>query len=132
MRSYLAPLALALVLAASPAHARPHHQRHHHRAVNINEPGQPSASAGIQWCGCWLRLRFGIAEAGLNLARAWASIGEAVRGPAAGVVAVWPHHVGLITENLGGGLIRLLSGNDGNAVRERVRSTRGIIAYRKV
>ncbi|WP_315734146.1 hypothetical protein [Bradyrhizobium sp. SZCCHNR1093] len=132
MRSSLAALALALVLAASPAHARPHHHRHHHRAANVNEPGQPSACAGIQWCGCWLRLHLGIGDARLNLARAWASIGEAVRGPAAGVVAVWPHHVGLITENLGGGLIRLLSGNDGNAVRERVRSTRGIIAYRKV
>lgn len=130
----LGAAALALALASSPALARPHHHRHahHHRRGNISEPGQPAACAGIQWCGCWLRLHFGIGDARLNLARAWASIGEAVAGPAAGVVAVWPHHVGLITENLGGGMIRLLSGNDGNAVRERVRSTRGVIAYRKV
>jgi hypothetical protein len=77
-------------------------------------------------------LRLGVGDARLNLARAWAGVGSAASGPGAGVVAVWRHHVGIITENLGGGLIRLLSGNDGNAVRERVRSTRGIIAYRKV
>jgi hypothetical protein len=123
--------ALALALASPPALARPHYH-HHRRHGNVGEAGQPAPCNGIAWCGCWLRLHFGIADARLNLARAWASIGEAVGGPAAGVVAVWPHHVGLITENLGGGMIRLLSGNDGNAVRERVRSTRGIIAYRKV
>ncbi|MGC2776499.1 MAG: hypothetical protein WA418_12800 [Bradyrhizobium sp.] len=79
-----------------------------------------------------MRLHLGIDDVRLNLARAWSRIGEAESGPAPGVIAVWPHHVGLITEHLGGGLIRLLSGNDGNAVRERVRSTRGAIAYRKV
>ncbi|WP_316234955.1 MULTISPECIES: hypothetical protein [unclassified Bradyrhizobium] len=131
MRSYLAALALALALASSPALARPHH-RHHHRHHIAATPGRPAACTGIPWCGCWLRVHLGIDNARLNLARAWASIGEAMSGPAAGVIAVWPHHVGLITENLGGGMIRLLSGNDSNAVRERVRSTRGIIAYRKV
>ena len=128
MRSSFAPLALALALAASPAFARPYHHRHHVAAAS----GRPAACAGIPWCGCWLLVHLGIDNARLNLARAWASIGEAVSRPAAGIIAVWPHHVGLITENLGGGMIRLLSGNDGNAVRERVRSTRGIIAYRKV
>ena len=126
-------IAVVLALAlASPAQARPHHRHHHHRRGNVGEPGQPAACAGIAWCGCWLRLHLGLDNVRLNLARAWASVGEAVSGPAAGVIAVWPHHVGLITENIGGGMIRLLSGNDGNAVRERVRSTRGIIAYRKV
>jgi hypothetical protein len=129
MRSLLAAVSLALALAASPAHARPHHHHHHHHHV---ASGRPAACAGIPWCGCWLRLRLGVGDARLNLARAWADVGSAASGPGAGVVAVWRHHVGIITENLGGGLIRLLSGNDGNAVRERVRSTRGIIAYRKV
>jgi len=77
-------------------------------------------------------LRFGIADARLNLARAWASVGSDAGGPGAGVVAVWRHHVGIITADLGGGMIRLLSGNDGHAVRERARSTRGIIAYRRI
>jgi hypothetical protein len=125
----LATAALALVLA-SPAHARPHRHHHHHHVAIAS--GRPAACAGIPWCGCWLRLHLGVGDARLNLARAWADVGSAVSGPSAGVVAVWRHHVGIITENLGGGLIRLLSGNDGNAVRERVRSTRGIIAYRKV
>lgn len=131
MRSLLLAAVLALALAP-PAHARPHHHRHHHHRGNVGEAGQPAACAGIRWCGCWLRLRLGLADVRLNLARAWAEIGSAAPGPAAGVIAVWPHHVGLITENLGGGMIRLLSGNDGNAVRDRPRSTRGIIAYRKV
>ena len=122
-RSRVAALALVLALAAPPALAR---SKHHHAA------GRPPACVGIPWCGCWLRHHLGIADVRLNLARAWAGIGSAAHGPAAGVVAVWRHHVGLITENLGGGKIRLLSGNDGNAVRDRPRSTRGIIAYRYV
>ncbi len=130
MRLAIAVMALAFALASSPAHARPRH--HHHHRQPVREAGQPAACAGIAWCGCWLRLRLGLADLRLNLARAWASIGHAVDGPAAGVIVVWPHHVGIITENLGGGLIRVLSGNDGNAVRERIRSTRGVIAYRKV
>jgi hypothetical protein len=128
----LATAALALVLA-SPAHARPHRHHHHHHHHHVAAAsGRPAACAGIPWCGCWLRLHLGISDARLNLARAWAGIGSPAGGPGEGVVAVWRHHVGIITANLGGGLIRLLSGNDGNAVRERVRSTRGIIAYRKV
>ncbi|WP_315768192.1 hypothetical protein [Bradyrhizobium sp. SZCCHNR2012] len=123
----LAALALAL---ASPADARPRraHHRHHHHAV----VGRPQACAGIPWCGCWLRLRLGLDDAGLNLARAWARVGTAAAAPAAGVVAVWRHHVGIITGVLDDGRIMLLSGNDGNAVRERPRSIRGVIAFRRV
>jgi hypothetical protein len=124
---------LALALASSPAFARPHRHGHHHKRSSAPAAsGQPRACRGIQWCGCWLRLHLGIDDARLNLARAWAKIGSAAEGPAPGVIAVWPHHVGLITEHLGGGMIRLLSGNDGHAVRERARSVRGVIAYRKV
>lgn len=132
--------AIVLALASSPALARPrHHHRHHHHVAAVERGAvrgdRPAACAGIAWCGCWLRLHLGIADARLNLARAWASVGLPAYGPAAGVVAVWRHHVGLITENLGGGMIRLLSGNDGGAVRERAISTRalgGVIAYRKL
>lgn len=129
-RALVAAMAL-VVVASTAADARPRH-RHHHRHAHAAAIGRPSACAGIPWCGCWLRLRLGLDDVRLNLARAWASIGSPAAGPAPGVIAVWPHHVGLITETLGGGMIRLLSGNDGNAVRERPRSTRGIIAYRKV
>lgn len=144
MRSLFAAAALAFVLASSPAHARPHHHhhRHHHAALYRTKQspagaigGRPAACAGIPWCGCWLRLHLGIADTRLNLARAWASVGSPAPGPGRNVIAVWAHHVGLITENLGGGMIRLLSGNDNGAVRERPISTRalgGVIAYRKI
>jgi hypothetical protein len=136
MRTRSLVAALALALAATPALARPHHHHraHHHRIVAGDDVrgARPAACAGIPWCGCWLRLHLGISDARLNLARAWAGVGAPASGPGAGIVAVWRHHVGLITADLGGGLIRLLSGNDGGAVRERVRSTRGIIALRKI
>jgi hypothetical protein len=131
MKRSLIAAALALAAISSSVAARPHHHRarhHHHVAAS----GRPAACAGIAWCGCWLRLHFGIHDVRLNLARAWATVGSAASGPAEGVIAVWRHHVGLITADLGRGRIMLLSGNDGNAVRERPRSTRGIIAYRRI
>lgn len=126
--------ALALALATAAAQARPHHHRQHyrHHVAAGAIAGRPAACAGIPWCGCWLRLHLGIADVRLNRAMAWAGIGSPAAGPAPGVIAVWRHHVGKITADLGNGLIMLLSGNDGHAVRNRVRSTRGIIAYRHV
>jgi hypothetical protein len=56
-------------------------------------------------------------------------MGHSAGGPQAGAIAVWPHHVGLIQATEGGRIL-LLSGNDGHVVRERWRSTSGIIAYR--
>lgn len=82
------------------------------------------------WCGFFLRHHLGVSDRAYNLARRWASWGSPARGPAPGVVAVWPHHVGIVTAVPKPGVIVLLSGNDGHAVRERERSTRGIIAYR--
>src|SRR5258705_5255515 len=115
MRSLFAATTLALVLASAPAHARPHHYRVARAGDGVG--GRPLACSGIPWCGCWLRLHLGIGDARLNLARAWAGVGSPASRPAVGLVAVWRHHVGLITEDLGSGWIRLLSGNDGHAVR---------------
>lgn len=112
MRSFLAAIALVLALASSPADARSRHGL---------EPGQPAACRGIPWCGCWLRLRKGLTDVRLNKARAWATLGTRALVCRPGLIAVWPHHVGEVTECLTGGMIRLISGNDGNAVRERVR-----------
>jgi hypothetical protein len=67
---------------------------------------------------------------GSNLARAYASYGRAAHGPAPGVIAVWPHHVGVVTAVHGDGTITMISGNDGRRVRERERSMRGAIAWR--
>lgn len=82
------------------------------------------------WCGWWLRHQLGVADRTYNRARAWASFGTRAHGPAPGVIAVWPHHVGLVTGVPGPGRIVLKSGNDGHAVRERERSSRGVIAWR--
>lgn len=100
------------------------HPRHHGRKEAVGDP-RPRA-----WCGWWARQQFGIADRAYNLARNWAHIGSPAHGPAPGVIAVWRHHVGIVTGVPGPGRIVLKSGNDSGAVRERERSTRGIIAYR--
>jgi len=109
-------VALALVCAlAGPAAAR---QR---------SAGDPRPQA---WCGWQMRQWLGVADRRFNLARAWARFGQPAGGPEVGVVVVWRHHVGLITGRGGAGWI-VKSGNDGHAVRERVRSLRGAIAFRR-
>jgi hypothetical protein len=100
--------------------ARASAPRHHVR-------GDPRPRA---WCGWWLRQQMGVADRSYNLARKWAQIGTPAHGPAPGVIAVWRHHVGIVTGVPGPGRIILKSGNDSRAVRERERSTRGVIAYR--
>lgn len=100
-----------------------HYRRHGYKKI-VSDP-RPHA-----WCGWWLRQQLGVADRAYNLARKWAGIGTPAHGPAVGVIAVWPHHVGLVTGVPGPGRIILKSGNDSRAVRERERSTRGIIAYR--
>lgn len=85
-----------------------------------------------RWCGCWLAGHRGYSGAHarrLWVARAWAREGRPASGPQVGAVVVWRHHVGIITA-VDGRMIRVLSGNDGNAVRDRWRSTAGVIAYR--
>jgi len=53
--------------------------------------------------------------------------------PGAGVVVVWPHHVGQIRGGPNKHGQRLVhSGNDGNAVRTRWRGLFGAIAFRWV
>jgi hypothetical protein len=116
MRLFIAVAALCLVGGAADARPRRH--------VAL-EPGQPAACAGIPWCGCWLRLRKGLADLRLNRAREWVRLGAPAHACRPGLIAVWPHHVGEITECLGGGLIRMISGNDSNAVRDRVRPLGG-------
>lgn len=88
------------------------------------------------WCGCWLAMHlYGRNERRLWLARNWAREGRPAAGPAPGVIAVFARgrrggHVGIVTAVPRPGVVVLLSGNDGRAVRERERTTRGVIAYR--
>ena len=82
------------------------------------------------WCGWWLRHHLGVADRLYNAARAWARYGDRASGPAPGVIAVYPHHVGIVVSVPGPGRMVMKSGNDGHAVRTRERSTRGVIAWR--
>jgi hypothetical protein len=145
----LALLATVVLFPHSSAQARGHHYRHgakHAHAVRIHHRhgyrphrfarrnaararsgrGRPSA-----WCGWWLGNHLGMHRRDLWLARNWASVGSNARGPGVGVVVVGRHHVGVITGRSGSGWI-VKSGNDGNRVRERVRSISGAIAFRHV
>lgn len=81
------------------------------------------------WCGWWLSRHLGMHDRRLWLARNWAGVGRHSHGPAIGAIVVWRHHVGIITGRTDRGWV-VKSGNDGNAVRERVRSVAGAIAFR--
>lgn len=110
---------LLVVLGASPALAR-HHQRYAGRGH------------GLPWCGIWMQQHTGIRAPGLALARNWARVGNPASGPAPGIIGVLPHHVFQVVEVLARGMVLAISGNDGNAVRTRPRSTNGVIAWRRI
>lgn len=76
-----------------------------------------------------MRHHLGVSDRSFNLARSWASYGTRASGPAVGTLVVWRHHVGIITGGSSGAWV-VKSGNDGRAVRERVRSVVGAIAFR--
>lgn len=103
----------------STAQARIHRQHHHYHFAD----GRPRA-----WCGFYMRHLMGVADRSFNLARNWTHYGRPA-SPQIGAIVVWPHHVGKI---VGGspGAWQILSGNDGHAVRTRVRSVAGAIAFR--
>jgi hypothetical protein len=109
-------MALSLVLAFTGT-AEAKHRHHHH--------------GRLPWCGIYMTQLTGIHKRSLWLAREWAKEGVNAGGPRIGAIVVWPHHVGKITGYRGGQWI-VLSGNDGNAVRERPRSLHGAIAFRIV
>ncbi|MGX9392582.1 hypothetical protein ACWX0K_20260 [Nitrobacteraceae bacterium UC4446_H13] len=94
------------------------------RVKYVAERSRPSA-----WCGWQMRQWMGVRNPAGNLARWWAGYGSRAHSPAVGVIVVWRHHVGIITGKTERGWV-VKSGNDGNAVRERVRSVAGAIAFR--
>ena len=140
---------VGLVATAQAHHHHHHHYRHHVHEVRASNfasglgyglihmlksaeinRARPNDCFGIQWCGCWLRHHFGISDTSLNLARNWASWGHNAMGPGPGVVAVWNHHVGVISS---GPPWMVTSGNfnGGVATVPLERAGRGsIIAYR--
>jgi hypothetical protein len=93
------------------------------RRMRYRDRGRPHRA----WCGWYLRHRLGISDPRLNLARNWARYyGRPHAGPCIGCVAVWRHHVGVITGFDGRNWI-VHSGNDGGAVRTRARSLAGAV-----
>lgn len=105
----------ALVCACFVTSAEARHRRHHHHR--------------LPWCGIFMAQHFGLKDRKLWVARNWARVGRAAHGPAVGTIVVWRHHVGVITGRVGNQW-RVLSGNDGNAVRNRPRSVSNAIAFR--
>ncbi len=87
-----------------------------------------------RWCGWYMQRKTGVTSKvtgrNLNMAREWAHVGTPA-SPAPGVIVVWRHHVGQIVEKVSNGWM-IHSGNDGNAVRTRVRSIAGAIAFRSI
>jgi hypothetical protein len=146
-----------MVIFVQSAEAREHHHghRHHHSRVasrGTSAKARPAPSGlfafaaanlassttgyrgrdqarPVAWCGWEMRRLVG-ADPGpsFNLARNWAHWGRP--GPAGiGAVVVWSHHVGKIVGQQNGEWI-IESGNDGHALRTRVRSIAGAIAIR--
>jgi uncharacterized protein (TIGR02594 family) len=86
-----------------------------------------------RWCAAFANMilqRAGHSGSGSATARSFARYGRPAPGPAPGVIAVWPHHVGFVIGSAGPGKIRVVSGNHGRRVAEGVYSTRSVIAYR--
>ena len=109
-------IAAMLLLVASATSGMAHH---HHSGA------RPQA-----WCGWFMRQRLGVSDRAYNLAANWAHWGHAASGPAPGIIGVAMHHVFEVISVVGPGRVLAISGNDGNAVRTRERSTRGVIAWR--
>jgi uncharacterized protein (TIGR02594 family) len=88
------------------------------------------------WCGWWLAHHLGYKDRNLYFALNWLADKRFMRvdGPAVGQIAVFRRgnrggHVGIVKGVPGPGKVLLLSGNDGNAVRLRERSTARVIGY---
>lgn len=115
----------------SAARGYRHYRRADHASRHRVAHAERLAGRPARWCGWWLGRQLGMPRRDLWLARNWASAGSNAGRPGIGVVVVWRHHVGIITGRVGSQWI-VKSGNDGHAVRERVRSIAGAIAFRHV
>ncbi len=85
------------------------------------------------WCAIFANMvlaRTGYRGTGSAAAVSFARYGAPASGPAPGVIAVWPHHVGFVVGATGPGRIRVVSGNHNHRVEESTYSTRGVMAFR--
>src|SRR3954451_2123190 len=98
----------------------------HYRGTNPT--GQSRA-----WCAVFANMvlkRTGFHGTGSAAAVSFARYGHPAAGPAPGVIAVWPHHVGFVVGSGGPGRIRVVSGNHNHRVEESTYSTRSVLAFR--
>jgi uncharacterized protein (TIGR02594 family) len=83
----------------------------HYRGTNPT--GQSRA-----WCAIFANMvlkRTGYHGTGSAAAVSFARYGRPAAGPAPGVIAVWPHHVGFVVGSIGPGRIRVVGGNHNHA-----------------
>ena len=97
--------------------------------------GNPTGR-GRLWCARFMNMvleRTGLHGTGSDLARSFASYGQRVSGPQVGAIAVMGRrgggHVGIVSGIDAGGNPILVSGNNGNRVREAPISRGRIYAY---
>jgi uncharacterized protein (TIGR02594 family) len=98
------------------------------RYRGTNPTGQSRA-----WCAVFANMvlkRTGYHGTGSAAAVSFARYGRPAAGPAPGVIAVWPHHVGFVVGSSGPGRIRVVSGNHNHRVEESTYSTRSVMAFR--
>ncbi len=147
MLRYVFCILALLISTGAQAHKYHHHQvrgahvEHNHRTVHhghyrhyaghyraTSHDGRPSA-----WCGWFGRFNFLGHDPGpaFNLAANWRSVGTPDASPHNGDIVVWPHHVGKIVGQCNGYMCPVWSGNDGHAVRARVRNVAGA-SYRRI
>ncbi len=97
--------------------------------------GNPTGR-GRLWCARFMNMvleRTGLHGTGSDLARSFASYGQRVSGPQIGAIAVMGRrgggHVGVVSGIDAGGNPIVVSGNNGNRVRETPVSRGRIFAY---
>jgi uncharacterized protein (TIGR02594 family) len=97
--------------------------------------GNPTGRGSL-WCARFMNLvlqRSGYRGTGSDMARSFASYGQRVSGPQIGAIAVMRRggggHVGIVSGIDGRGNVILVSGNNGNRVREAPVSRGRIYAY---
>jgi uncharacterized protein (TIGR02594 family) len=97
--------------------------------------GNPTGRGSL-WCARFMNMvlqRTGHRGTGSDMARSFASYGQRVSGPEVGAIAVMGRrgggHVGIITGIDGSGNPIMISGNNGNRVREAPVSRGSIYAY---
>jgi uncharacterized protein (TIGR02594 family) len=93
--------------------------------------GNPTSRSSL-WCARFMNMvlaRTGHTGTGSDMASSFAHYGHRISGPQVGAIAVMGHHVGIITGVDANGNPTMISGNNGNRVREAPISRGRIYAY---